>query len=168
MAGICRSMTAFAAIYERLLDFATSPRELSRGWLVQMSKGSNLPVPRRARERAASMLIEGSLLMNRLSVWIAAASFAAVAAPAFADEVRFVNNEIGYEVVVSPSTATRARVVADLQQAQRDGDLASSYEFEMPLETAPSAKSREQVQREATAVSDRERTAQNALYGPNA
>jgi hypothetical protein len=106
--------------------------------------------------------------MNRLSVWIATASFAAVAAPAIADEVRFINNEIGYEVVVSPGTLARDRVVADLQQAQRDGSLASSYEFEMPLKIAPSAKSHEQVQREATRISDRERTAQNELYGPNA
>lgn len=106
--------------------------------------------------------------MNRLSVWIATASFAVVAAPALADEVRFVNNEIGYEVVVSPGTVTRARVVADLQEAQRNGDLASSYEFEMPLKLAPSVKSREQVQHEAARISDPERTAQNALYGPNA
>jgi hypothetical protein len=106
--------------------------------------------------------------MNRFAVWIATASFAAVAAPAIADEVRFVNNEIGYEVVVSPSTITRAQVVAELQQAQRDGELASSYESEMPLKLAPSTKSREQVQREVTTTSDRERTAQNALYGPNA
>jgi len=106
--------------------------------------------------------------MNRLSVWIATASFATVAAPAIADEVRFINNEIGYEVVVSPGTLERDRVVADLQQAQRDDSLASSYESEMPLKIAPSAKSHEQVQREAIRISDRERTAQNELYGPNA
>lgn len=106
--------------------------------------------------------------MNRLSVWIATASFAALAAPALADEARFVNNEIGHEVVVSPGTVTRAQVVAELQQAQRDGDLASSHEFEMPLKIAPSVKLREQVRHEAITISDRERTAQNALYGPNA
>jgi hypothetical protein len=106
--------------------------------------------------------------MKRLATSIAALSFAVVAAPALADEVRFVNNEIGYEFVFSPSTVTRAQVVADLQQAQRHGELAASHEYAQPLELAPSAKSREQVRRDAANVSERERTAQNALYGPNA
>lgn len=105
--------------------------------------------------------------MNRLATWITL-SFAVVAAPAVADEVRFVNNEIGYEMVLTPSTVTRAQVVADLQQAQRNGEIRSSYEVPQPLNLAPSAKSREQVQHEAANVSDRERAAQNAIYRPNA
>lgn len=106
--------------------------------------------------------------MYSLSTWIAAVSFAMVAAPAIADDVRFANNEIGYETVFAPSKVTRGQVVADLRQAQRDGELASSYEFAAPLELSPSQKTREQVQREAASVSDRERTAQKALYVPNA
>ncbi|MDT3677346.1 MAG: DUF4148 domain-containing protein [Burkholderiaceae bacterium] len=106
--------------------------------------------------------------MKRLATSIAALSLAVLAAPAFADEARFVNNEIGYQTLLSPSKLTRAQVIAQLEQAQRSGELAASYEFAQPLDLAASAKSREQVQREAAQVSDRERTAQNALYGPNA
>lgn len=106
--------------------------------------------------------------MNGLVACIAAVSFAAIAAPAVADELRFLNNEIGYEVVHSPSEVTRAEVVADLRQALRDGEVVRSYEFAQPLEFVPSTKSREQVQREAAAISDRERTARMLLYAPNA
>ncbi len=88
--------------------------------------------------------------------------------PAFADQLRFANNEIGYEVVVTPSTVTRAQVIADLQQAQRNGTIASSYEYAQPLHLVPSTKSREQVEREAASVSERERSAQKTLYWPNA
>ncbi|MBW7924639.1 MAG: DUF4148 domain-containing protein [Burkholderiaceae bacterium] len=106
--------------------------------------------------------------MQGLATFIATVSLAAVAAPALADEARFVNNEIGYEIVVSPGTVTRESVIADLRDAQRSGELARSYEFVAPIERAPSMKTREQVQREAASVGDRERRAQNALYGPNA
>lgn len=106
--------------------------------------------------------------MNRFATSLAALSLVVVAAPAFADEARFVNNEIGYEIVITPSKVTRAQVTADLQQAQRSGDLAATYEFAQPLDLAPSAKSSKQVQREAAQISDRDRTAQNAMYGPNA
>lgn len=47
--------------------------------------------------------------MNTASAWIATLAFTVVAAPALAGEVRFVNNEIGYEMVVSPSKVTRAQ-----------------------------------------------------------
>lgn len=106
--------------------------------------------------------------MNRLATSLAALSLVVVAAPAFADEARFVNNEIGYEIVITPSKVTRAQVIADLQQAQRSGHLAASYEFAQPLDLAPSAKSSEQVRNEAAQISDRDRTAQAAMYGPNA
>ncbi len=106
--------------------------------------------------------------MRRVATIVATLSLAAVVAPAVADEVRFVNNEIGYEVVASPGTLTRAGVIADLRRAQRSDELAQSYEFEAPIELAPSMKTREQVQHEAATVGDRERRAQSALYGPNA
>lgn len=106
--------------------------------------------------------------MNTASAWIATLAFTVAAAPALADEVRFVNNEIGYQMVVSPGKLTRAQVLADLEQAQRDGKIAASHEFVQPLDLAPSAKTREQVQREAVNVSERDRTARNALYAPNA
>lgn len=106
--------------------------------------------------------------MNTASTWIAALAFTVVAAPALADEVRFVNNEIGYQMVVSPSKLTRVQVIADLERAQRGGEIAASHEFVQPLDLAPSAKSREQVQREAGQISERERSAQRALYWPNA
>lgn len=106
--------------------------------------------------------------MQDLATLISAVALAAVAAPAFADEARFVNNEIGYEIVVSPSTVTRESVIADLRRAQSNGELARSYEFEAPVALAPSTKTRDQVRREAASVDARERRAQNALYGPNA
>lgn len=106
--------------------------------------------------------------MSRLATLLAAVSVSLVAAPTFADELRFVNNEIGTETVVSPSTTTRAQVVAELERAQRAGDLSSSYEFADPVEVSASTRSREQVQREAVRISDRERTAQGELYGPDA
>ncbi len=106
--------------------------------------------------------------MNTVAAWIATLSFTVAAGPALADEARFVNNEIGYEMVVSPSTVTRAQVIADLEPAQRDGEIAASQEFVQPLDLAPSAKTREQVQREAANVSERERIARDALYGPQA
>lgn len=106
--------------------------------------------------------------MNTLAACVAAISFAAIATPAVADELRFVNNEIGYEVVFSPSAVTRVQVVADLREAQREGDVARSHEFAQPLELVPSAKSREQVQREAAGISERERSARMRLYAPNA
>lgn len=106
--------------------------------------------------------------MNTASAWIATLAFTVVTAPALADEVRFVNNEIGYEMVVSPSKLTRAQVIADLKQAQRDGAVAASHEFVQPLDLAPSAKTRDQVQHEAANVSERERIARNSLYGPDA
>lgn len=106
--------------------------------------------------------------MNRLAGWIATVSFAVVAGPAFADQLRFVNNQIGYEVVATPSTVTRAQVIADLERAQRDGAIASSYEFAPPLHLVPSVRSREQVQREAASISERERSARNTLYWPSA
>lgn len=67
--------------------------------------------------------------MNTASAWIATLAFTVVAAPALADEVRFVNNEIGYEMVVSPSEVTRAKVIAELEQAQRDGAVVASHEI---------------------------------------
>lgn len=106
--------------------------------------------------------------MKSLAACIATVSLAAIAAPAFADELRFVNNEIGYEVVFSPSVLTRAEVIAEMREAQRDGEVAQSHEFAQPLELVPSAKSREQVQRETAAISERERTARMLLYAPNA
>ena len=106
--------------------------------------------------------------MKKLAASLAAVSLVVLAAPAFADEARFVDNQIGYQIVVTPGELTRAQVIAELEQAQRSGELASSHEFAQPLHLAPSAKSRQQVQREAAQVSARERTAQNALYGPNA
>lgn len=107
--------------------------------------------------------------MNTASAWIAALTFSVFAtAPALADEVRFVNNEIGYEIVVSPSKVTRAQVIAELEQAQRDGEIVANHEIVQPLALTPSAKSHEQVQREASRISERERSAQRALYWPNA
>lgn len=106
--------------------------------------------------------------MNSFATWIATLSFAVVAAPAVADEVRFVHNEIGYEMVLTPSKVTRAQVVADLQQAQRNAEIPSSYEVPQPLHLVPSEKSREQVRREAANVSERERAAQHSIYRPNA
>lgn len=106
--------------------------------------------------------------MNTASAWIATLAFTVVAAPAFADELRFANNEIGYEMVVSPGKVTRAQVIAELEQAQRDGAIAATHEIAQPLDLAPSVKSREQVQREAGQASQRERRAQRALYWPNA
>lgn len=106
--------------------------------------------------------------MNSFATWIATLSFAVVAAPAVADEVRFVNNEIGYEMVPTPSNVTRAQVIAELQQAQRNAEIPSNYEVPQPLHFVPSAKSREQVQREAANVGERERAAQNSIYRPNA
>jgi hypothetical protein len=114
------------------------------------------------------MLIEGVFVMKKLAASVAALSLVVLAAPAFADEARFVNNEIGYQTVVTPSKLTRAQVITQLEQAQRSGELAASYEFAQPVDVATSAKSREQVQREAAQLSERDRTAQNALYGPNA
>ncbi|NLD68209.1 MAG: DUF4148 domain-containing protein [Limnobacter sp.] len=106
--------------------------------------------------------------MNTLGTLIASISIAMVAAPAMAAEMRFLNNEIGYETVYASSKVTREQVIADLRHAQHDGELASSYEFAAPLEIEPSQRSRAQVQREATNLSDRERTAQKVMYGPNA
>ena len=106
--------------------------------------------------------------MKKLAASLAAVSLVVLAAPAFADEARFVDNEIGYRIVITPSKLTRAQVSAQLEQAQRAGELAASYEFAQPLGVATSVKSRGQVQREAAQMSERDRTAQNALYGPNA
>ena len=106
--------------------------------------------------------------MNRFAGWIAALSFALVAGPAFADQLRFVNNQIGYEVVATPSAVTRAQVIADLRRAQRDGTIRPSYEYAQPLHFVPSAKSHQQVEREAASVGERERSAWKTLYWPNA
>jgi len=114
------------------------------------------------------MLIEGVSVMKKFAASLAAVSLVVLAAPAFADEARFVDNQIGYQMVVTPSELTRAQVIAQFEQAQRAGELAASYEFAQPLDVATSGKSREQVQREAAQRSERDRSAQNALYGPNA
>lgn|SRR5690554_176168 len=100
--------------------------------------------------------------MNTASAWIATLALTIVAAPAFADELRFVNNEIGYEMVVSPSEVTRAKVIAELEQAQRKGEIVANHEIVPPLEFTPSAKSHGPLQREARPA------VQRALYWPNA
>ena len=104
--------------------------------------------------------------MNRFAGCIATLSLALVAGPAFADQLRFENNQIGYEVIATPGTVSRAQVIADLQRAQRDGTIRPSYEYPQPPHFAPSAKSHEQVQREAANASERERGAQKMLYWP--
>lgn len=106
--------------------------------------------------------------MNTASAFLATLAFTVLAAPTLADEVRFANNEIGYEMVVSPSEVTRAKVIAELGQAQRNGEIVANYEIVQPLDFAPSTRSRAQVQREADQVGERERSAQRALYWPNA
>lgn len=106
--------------------------------------------------------------MSRLALPFAALLLAVSSAPALADEVRFVNNEIGEQLVASPGTLTREAVVAELRDAQRRGEIAASYEFAPPTGTTSSKLTREQVRREAASMSDAERNAQRVLYAPNA
>jgi len=106
--------------------------------------------------------------MSRLAIPIAALLLAVSSAPALADEVRFVNNEIGEQLVVSPGTLTREAVIAELQRAQRRGELATSYEFAAPTPVTASSLTREQVRRDAASMSDAERNARRVLYAPNA
>ncbi|MCD6734051.1 MAG: DUF4148 domain-containing protein [Burkholderiaceae bacterium] len=106
--------------------------------------------------------------MSRLALPFAALLLAVSSAPALADEVRFVNNEIGEQLVVSPGTLTREAVIAELRDAQRRGEIAASYEFAPPTRMTPSKLTREQVRREAATMSDAERNARRVLYAPNA
>lgn len=98
------------------------------------------------------------------------AAFAlSVSAPAFASNgATFVNNEIGWETHATPSTKSRAEVVAELKAAQDAGVLAISYEYEFPAATkaSPSKLSREGVQRGVTEMTDAERDAVHRIYGP--
>ncbi|ODS99616.1 MAG: hypothetical protein ABS56_00805 [Lautropia sp. SCN 69-89] len=96
------------------------------------------------------------------------AAFAlSVSAPAFASNgATFVNNEIGWETHATPSTKSRAEVVAELKAAQDAGVLANSYEFPAATKASPSKLSREGVQRGVTEMTDAERDAVHRIYGP--
>lgn len=90
-----------------------------------------------------------------------------LSASAFAGNgVTFVNNEIGWETHLTPSTKTRAEVVGELKAAQRAGDIANSYEVPEPVQATASQLSRKTIQRAVTEMSDAERDAAHRVYGP--
>lgn len=95
------------------------------------------------------------------------AAFAlSLSAPAFASNgATFVNNEIGWETNATPSTKSRAEVVAELKAAQ-DAGVANSYEFPAATKASPSKLSLEKVQRGVTEMTDAERDAVHGIYGP--
>jgi len=104
--------------------------------------------------------------MNSKALLLAAFALS-VSAPAFASTgATFVNNEIGWETHPTPSTKSRAEVVAELKAAQDAGAIAYSYEFPAPTKVSPSKLSREQVQRRVTEITDAERDAVHRVYGP--
>ena len=96
------------------------------------------------------------------------AAFAlSVSAPAFASNgATFVNNEIGWETHATPSTKSRAEVVAELKAAQSAGASARSYEFPAATKFSSSRLSREQVQRGVVETTNAERDAVHRIYGP--
>lgn len=98
---------------------------------------------------------------------ILAAFALSVSAPAFASNgATFVNNEIGWETHATPSTKSRAEVVAELKAAQSAGAIAHSYEFPAAVNASPSRLSREKVQRRVAEMTDAERDAAHRVYGP--
>jgi len=79
-----------------------------------------------------------------------------------------VNNEIGFQSThATPSKTTRAKVIAELQAAQRAESIPRSFEFVGPERRTASTSTREQVQREATAKTRAEREAIHRVYGPD-
>lgn len=98
---------------------------------------------------------------------VLAALALSLSAPAFASSgATFVNNEIGWETHATPSTTTRAQVLAELKAAQRAGEIANSYEFAEPVEASASKLTRETVQRGVAEITDAERDAVHRVYGP--
>jgi hypothetical protein len=102
--------------------------------------------------------------MLRRTIGLAALSL--VAAPAFAS-VSYFGGETAYEPAYEPSTVTRAEVLAELQRAQRDGELMVNYEISAPY-FASHAVSQEPRQPVFASMSGSSEAAFDySIYSPN-
>jgi len=125
---------------------------------------------RHSRRLGAAMCKDliGVIAMSLKALSIVVVALAA-STPAMADSgIEFVNNEIGCQLVhPTPSTTTRARVVAELQAARQAGAIPQSYEFPAALRSSTSKQTRAQVRADRADTTVGEHEAVHRVYGPD-
>jgi hypothetical protein len=98
---------------------------------------------------------------------IGLAALSLVAAPAFA-AVSYLGGETAFEPAYEPSTVTRSEVLAELQRAQRDGELLSNYEISAPYFASHTASQQEPRHPVFAVMSIRPESAfDDSIYSPN-